>query len=349
LLGSQLVTAIPRAKPSPAARRIGSWVFLAVFWICLPLSWLWALLALFFFAAWPPPLRRLAAGLWIGATAAALALAPGFAAKAAFLLAGVLLVRLLWNLNRPRPFRNWADDQARLPDIRFSPDGNGIEIANVRDARPRPDGTLEVRWHPASLRLADVQTVDYVLVPFSSWRGIAHVFVTFGLADGRHFAVSIEARRERTESYSPLRGIFRNYEVCHIIGEERDLLGSRANLKKDPVYLFPLRATPEIARVLFTSILREAVRLADHPEFYNTLTNTCTRAIAIPANTLRATPINLLDPRIIFPGYSDVLLHRLSLLDSEFSLEETRRRALINERSAWHDDPREWSRQIRVQ
>ncbi len=342
------MTATSRAKPSPAARTLARGVFLLAFWLCLPLSWLWSYLALLYFAVWPPFWRRLAAGLWLAATLAILAFTLETAHKAGLLLAGIIGIRLLWNLNRPHANRDWVDEQARLPCIRFSPDGEQVEIANIRDARPRPDGTLVVRWNPATIPLADIRTVDYVLVPFAAWRGIAHVFLTFGLADGRHLAVSVEARREKSEYYSPLRGMFRNYEVCHIIGEERDLLGSRANLKKDPVYLFPLRATPEVARLLFESILREASRLAAHPEFYNTFTNTCTRAVAIPANTLREKPIHLFDPRIIFPGYSDVLLHRLSLIETETSLEETRRHALINEHAAWHDDPMEWSRQIRA-
>jgi len=324
------------------------WLFLVLFGLCLPLSWLWALLALVYFAAWPRSVRLLAAGIWIAASAAILALAPGPVAQAGLLLAGIAVIRILWNRNRPRAARDWADDQARLPGIRFSGDGSRVDIVNFRDARPRGGGDPDIRWRSESVVLADVRTADYVLVPFASWRGIAHVFLTFGLVDGRHLAISIEARRERSEGYSPLRGIFRNYEVCHIVGEERDLLGSRANIKKDPVYLFPLRVPPGTARVLFERILREAARLAEHPEFYNTLTNTCTRAIAIPANTLGPRPISLLDPRIIFPGYSDALLYGLGLIDTGSSLEETRRGALINSRAAWHDDARAWSRQIRL-
>lgn len=344
----------PREKPLPVDRPLARarwparWLFHLAFGLLLPLSWLWALLALHFFSGWTVAGRRLAVGLWIAATATILAYAPGFGLKAGLLLTGIAFIRLLWGIHRPLDERNWAVDQSRLPGIRFDADGSRVEIENVRDARPEPEGTLAYSWHRETINLSDVRSVDYILVPFAAWRGIAHVFLSFGFAEGRHLAVSIEARREKSERYSPLRGIFRSYEVCHVIGEERDLLGSRANLKGHAVYLYPLLVPAETARVLFERILREAARVADHPEFYNTLTNTCTRAIAVPANTLRDEPINLLDPRIIFPGYSDLLLRELGFVDSSLPLDEARARALINARAAWHDDPVAWSRQIRT-
>ena len=40
-------------------------------------------------------------------------------------------------------------------------------------------------------------------------RAGAHTFLSFGFEDGRRLAISVEVRRERGESFSPLRGLLR--------------------------------------------------------------------------------------------------------------------------------------------
>ena len=82
---------------------------------------------------------------------------------------------------------------------------------------------------------------------------IAHVFLSFGFGD-EHLAVSIEARKERTEGYTTLGGFFRQYELVYVVGDERDLVRLRTNYRKDPpedVYLNRLKGTIEQARRFF--------------------------------------------------------------------------------------------------
>ena len=89
-----------------------------------------------------------------------------------------------------------------------------------------------------------------------------------------------------------------------------------------------------------------ADRLAEQPEFYNTLTNTCTTNITRHLAELTGEPLPL-DLRVILPGYADGLALELGLIDAEGSLDVLRGRFRINGRSAFGADGPDWSRQIR--
>ena len=176
---------------------------------------------------------------------------------------------------------------------------------------------------------------------------LAHVFLSFGFANGEHVAISVEARRQRGERYSPLRGLFRCYELIYIVGEESDLIGLRANVRHEPVYIYPVKADATQARQLFISMLRRADRLRTAPEFYQTLTNTCSSNLLEHVNALRRTPIGT-DWRIVLTGFSDELAAEWGPLVIAGDLATTRRQCCI----VGHTEPwpqgSQWSRQIRA-
>src|SRR3984957_297726 len=115
----------------------------------------------------------------------------------------------------------------------------------------------------------------------SYWTGpsIAHVFLSFGFADGRHLAVSVETRRRNGQGFSAIAGFFRRYQLIFVVADERDLIGVRTDIRRERVYLYPLRITPEETRRLFGGYMDRATALAERPEFYNTVTNNCTSNI----------------------------------------------------------------------
>lgn len=302
----------------------------------LGLGVLWAGLALRFLSPW-------AAAAWVALLALAWKRLPRSRAALAT-AAGVLLVALLWTRVVPATRRDWTEELARTPRILFA--GAAVEILGVRNATYRSPEDCDVRWEDRRFDLNDLERVDFVVEPFADWRGPAHTFLTFGFAGGEHLAISVETRRERGESYGPVKGLFRRYELIYVAGDERDLIGLRANVRGHPVYLYPVKATRPQVRSLFLSMLRRAERLAEAPEFYNTLTNTCTTNITRHLAELTGEPLPL-DLRVILPGYADGLALELGLIDAEGSLEDLRERFRINARSAFGADSREWSRQIR--
>src|SRR6202035_2568939 len=101
---------------------------------------------------------------------------------------------------------------------------------------------------------------------------IAHTIASWEFDDGRHLAISIETRKERGETYSALRGFFRQYELVYVVADEHDLIGLRTDYRGEQVYLYRLRVSAVPARALLVDYLQEINRLAEHPQWYNALT-----------------------------------------------------------------------------
>jgi hypothetical protein len=248
-------------------------------------------------------------------------------------VAGTLVVAYvaLRLTTRPSHDRAWRPEQAVLPRVSF--DGDRVHVRNVRDFtfRSATDFTPAYREHTYDLR--KLERVWFVLSPFNrEWRGPAHSFLSFQFADGQYVSVSVEARRQAHEAYSPLKGTLRQYELMYVIGEERDVIGVRAVTNDDPVYLYPARATPQQARALFVAMMKRAQRIEREPVFYNTFTNNCTTNILDPVNELldKDIPISV---GTVLPGYSDKLAFQRGLIDTDLTLEQARARFQVNDRA----------------
>ncbi len=272
--------------------------------------------------------RRRFDRIWIGAT-----------------VAGIVVIGAI-HFTRPlSAARAWIPDQENAVRVSFV-DGSVI-IENIRDRTFGEDGRVtSLNWESDTFPVDGVERVYFVHEILSPRGLVAHGFLTFAFSDGRHLAISVEARRAAGQSYHPLPGLFRNYELIYVIGRETDLIGERANVRGNPVYLYPIRTSPENARALFRSVIERADRLSSQPEYYNSVTNNCVTNILLHVNELTELPLRY-DLRILFPGLADNLLHERELLDFTGTREEARERFRINERSEPIVTPREWSRQIR--
>lgn len=259
-----------------------------------------------------------------------------------------LVVLAAWQLRTPSNHRTWSSDQARLPRAEFH--GTRVTLHNLRYAKYRSATDYGLNWYTQSFDLDRIAGVDFIVEPFDIKRpGLAHTFLSFGFDDGEHLAVSVEIRKEQGESFHPLPGLFRQYEIMYVAGDERDLIGLRTEIRKDPVYVYPLRAEPEKTRALFAAICDHMNKLNDKPEFYNSLTNTCMTNILRRVEEVTDRSFGF-DLRIALPGYSDELVHELGAIDFEGSLDEARSRFLINSRASLGPptpDRVGYSRQIR--
>jgi hypothetical protein len=134
--------------------------------------------------------------------------------------------------------------------------------------------------------------------------------------------------------------------MIYVVADERDVVRLRTNFRRDPVYLYPGRADPAKVRTLLTGMLTRANHLAAKPEFYNTLTNTCTTSIVGHVNdiTPHRVPFSF---KVLFPGYSDRLAYDLGLIDTDLPFEQARERFHVNAAALrWGDSP-DFSRRIR--
>jgi hypothetical protein len=231
----------------------------------------------------------------------------------------------------PSTTRHWAEDQAQ-PAASLV-DGHLAAIRNVRNFR-YPAGAAPVPgYYDASYDLDSLETAWFVLTTFSKqWRAPAHTFVSFGFAGGRYVAISVEARRRTGQSYGMVAGLLRNFELIYIIGDERDLIGRRAVAEGDNTYLYPVNAPKERIRELFIAMLARANRLQQHPEFYNSIFNSCTTNLVAHVNQVVPGRIPA-SWRVLVPGYADEVALKLGLIQTGDGLAAARQKFLINERA----------------
>jgi hypothetical protein len=262
-------------------------------------------------------------------------------ALAATLLVAWLLFALIV---RPSNDRDWHADQARVATADIG--GDAVTIHNVRNATYRSPTDFDLRWETRRYDLSRLASVWFVVEPFADWRGPAHTFLSFGFDDGEYIAISVEIRKERDETFSPLRGLLRQYEIAYVIGDERDLIGLRANHRKDDVFLYPIRATHDQMRALFVSMLERANRIAAEPEFYNTLSNTCTSNIVDHIESIAPGRVPW-SYKTLLPAYADDLAYDLGLIDTDLPRETYRAAHRINALAAAAADTDDFSTRIR--
>ena len=262
-------------------------------------------------------------------------------------VAGMAAVALLTVLadREPSNDRTWAPDQRALPVASFA--GDSVVIANVRNNVYRSVSDYDVRLEERRYDLRGLESVWFIVEPFGDVKGPAHTFVSFGFDDGQYVAVSVEIRKEDGESFSPLQGVLRRYELMYVVGDERDLIGLRANHRRDEVFLYRAATTPEKGRRLFTSMLRRANQLAEQPEFYNTLTSTCTTNIVRHVNEITPKRVPF-SHRTLLNAYADELEYEIGMLDTTVAFETLRARARINDRARRYADSPAFSRMIRA-
>jgi Domain of unknown function (DUF4105) len=250
-----------------------------------------------------------------------------------------------WTSAHPSNRRLWVPEQRAMPVARFS--GHAVRVDSVRDFAYTARDRFTPAYDSRTYDLDKLTGVSFVLTPFSkSWRGPAHSFLTFSFADSQYVSISVEARRQPGESYGPLTGLFEQYELIYVVGDERDVIGQRAAFNDYPVYLYPIRAPRDSVRRVFVEMLERANALRDHPEFYNTLTNNCTSNVVDHVNRVAPGTVPA-SWKTILPGYTDDVALRLGLIDTKLGLDAARERFRINDVARKYVGSREFSARIR--
>ncbi len=222
----------------------------------------------------------------------------------------IVIVVVLVLLRTPQNNRNWTTDQTILPQAIVT--GDTVTIKNIRNFTYTSATTSTPAYYDKTFSIGDVTGVEYIVEPLADI-AVAHTLLSFGLRDGSHIALSVEIRKEVGEKFSPIWGLFNEYELMYVAMDERDALSLRAIIRDNPVYLYPTNATPQVAQQLLVAFLERMNTLAEHPEFYNTITNTCTTNIVDHLNALGITDMPF-DYRILMPKNSDVLAYEYGLL-----------------------------------
>jgi hypothetical protein len=310
----------------------------------------WGALALFYWDHADPGVRA-ALALVYAAGSVALIVCFGVWPRRRWWAAGAFtvlfaLLLICWRNIEPSNDRFWKPENAVLAYA--SIDGDRVTLHNIRNFDYRTEQDFTVAYYDRSFDLRQLDAVDLLA---SYWMGpsIAHVLLSFAFTDGRHVAISIEARRERDQEYSSVQGFFRQYPLYYAVGDERDIVRLRTNYRRNPpeeVYLYRLRANPASVRALFREYLRQLNALRDHAQWYNSLTTNCTNTIWL--NTRGIPGHSPYSWKILLSGYVPEFLYEEGRLDTSVPFEELRRRANINARAEAADQAADFSQSIRV-
>lgn len=266
-----------------------------------------------------------------------------------FVLIIIILIAALFTIvnlsTKPSNDRNWNQDQAILPYAEIN--NNLITIRNIRNFTYASTTSYTPNYYDKVFDLNKIKKVWYVVEPFSGIPGSAHTFLSFEFEDNQFISISVEIRKEKGETYSPIKGLFNNYELMYVIADERDVIKLRSNYRKDLVYVYPAKTTKEKMQELFLDMIQRANNLNQHPEFYNTVTNTCTTNIVAHINKITPNRVPFFNLRILLPANSDKLAYDLGLIDTDIPFEETRKKYFINDRAMKYSEDPAFSVKIR--
>lgn len=260
--------------------------------------------------------------------------------------AGCFALVLGWWLTlAPSADRDWQPDVAVMPSADYDKqDEQKVTVHGIRSCTYRSEFDYDVHYHDQTYDLGKLRTVDLFHIYWGS-PSIAHTIFSFGFSDGSYLTFSIEARKEKGEEYSALRGFFRQFEIIYLVADERDLIGLRTNFRKgEDVYLYRLKMGPEEARSLLYEYLRRINELHAAPEWYNAVTGNCTTAIRMQRSAVERAPW---DWRILLNGHLDELLYERKSIDTSMPLAELKQRSLINPKARAVGPSDDFSQRIR--
>ena len=254
-----------------------------------------------------------------------------------------LCVVAWWISISPSHDREWRPEVAVMP--RAFIDGDRVRITGVRNFDYRSRDDFDVHYEERIVQLSHLTGLDF-FVSYWSEGFVAHTFVSFIFDNAPPLSISIETRPEVGEGFDPVASLFKQFELIYVVGDERDLVRVRTNYRGESVYLYRLNSSPDSVRRLLMIYLARINELADKPEWYHLLTNSCTINIVRYANAAgRAGRFNI---RHLLNGLIDSYLYHSGRVDTTLPFDELRRRSLINAAAQAADDAADFSDRIRA-
>ncbi len=306
----------------------------------------WSFGALYFAPIHPEPLRTaIAFGFLAGVPVAVLIFRSRKWAGVLPLLCFLCVLTYEWQI-QPKTNAHYPPEVEKTAYAEFR--GDRVTVHNIRNTDYRTVKDFDVRWETREYDLKDLRTLD-VYVNYWGIDAIAHVFVSFGFADGRYLAVSVEYRPEVGEKYGAFNGLFKQYEIIYVWADERDVVRLRTDYRKEDVYLYRTTLAPAQIRKFFLGMLETTNALHKQPEFYNTVTHSCTNTLS--DHLVKEKIIRLpFWKRKILTGTVDRRLYEGRLLETfGESFPELRVQSTINAKAEAADQDPDFSEKIRTQ
>jgi len=255
-------------------------------------------------------------------------------------------IAIWWRSLKPLQNRDWQPDVAETAWTER--DGDKITIHNLRNfdyeagqpPKPKP------RWETRVVDLSQIQTVD-LFINFWGSTLICHPIVSFQFGPDQHIAFSVETRMAQGQSYSTIRGFFKQFALTYIVADERDVVRVRTNYRHEQLYLYRTSIKPERARALFLSYLETVNDLHKQPQFYNALTSNCTTNVRTHTAATTTKPAAW-DWRMLINGTVDELVYERGGFQSRLPFAELKEKSLIDATAQAADQAPDFSERIRA-
>ena len=225
-------------------------------------------------------------------------------------------------------------------------DGDKVTIHNLRNFGYEPGQSPKPRWETRVVDLSQLQGVD-LFINFWGSTLICHPIVSFQFGPDDHVAISVETRMADGQSYSTVRGFFKQYSLIYIVADERDVIRVRTNYRHEQLYLYRTRIHPDRARALFLDYLKKVDALHEQPQFYNAVTSNCTTNVRTHTAATATKPMSW-DWRLLVNGTVDELVYERGGFASDLPFAELKERSLIDAQAQAADQAPDFSQRIRA-
>ena len=244
------------------------------------------------------------------------------------IFSSVSILIIFWFLFLPATNdKNWAAECAKLPQITQSE--NKISVDNFRHFIYEENTILE-NYRSQDFDLDQLEGTDLIISYWDNFRSIGHTFLSFRFKNGQNLAVSLEVRKEVGESYHPARGLFKQFELIYIFGDERDLIPLRTEVRHEQTFLYPMKLNVEHSKLLLLDIIKTANDLHDKPQFYHTFGRNCTTGMIDHLNSIGDFDIPF-SKKVLLNGVSDFYAYELGGLPNDLPFDILKRSCYVSD------------------
>jgi len=324
------------------SKTIFSFLIYSPFWLLIIAMTAWAITAIYFLDILSCTLRIVGGVLFLCIVLAIFWRIRPFRRSFFCFILLFIVVFFCWLLIPASNERVWQPEVSVLSYADIN--GDDIKIYNIRNFDYRSEEDFTARYYDKTFSLSKLQTADLFIIYWGPSL-IAHTIMSFGFGEQGYVCVSIETRKEEGESYSAIRGFFKQYELIYIVADERDLIRLRTNYRGESVYLYRLKTEPYVIKEVFLDYFKQINQLVEKPKWYNALTHNCTTTIR--GHTKPYTKNRPFDWRLLANGYLDEMLYERKVVDTNFTFEELKKKVYINDKAVKLDADQDFSRYIR--
>jgi Domain of unknown function (DUF4105) len=326
-------------------RRIAQLAVFGLGWLAVSLFAVWAFAALCFDVRrwW---LRIPAVVVFVLALVAARFIVKGSWARLAACTGCCCIVLIWWLALTPSNDPPWQEDASQPAWAEIH--GDQVVMHNVRNCKYRSELDYSDCYSDRTFYLSQLGAVDFFMTNWGlTWA--SHPILSFQFGDNEHLAFSIEARYRPGQTYSALRGFFRQYGLIFVAADERDVIRLRTDFRKgEEVYLYRVQVKPQVARAMFMTYIGYLNQLKDYPEWYNALTKNCTTTIATLLAKDTENPQGRSIQLVLNGSMDELMYNRGRLVNGGLAFPELKEREHIDAAARAAGDSADFSKLIRV-